>query len=110
MRGRCASADLILTQAEKEPPAWPSPTATPINRLQELISQKLEATERLLREVQEGAGPGGGAPAEAERLLAEALAAWTQAQEVLLEVQELRELHQQLAPPPEAELGSEQDR
>lgn len=85
--------DLILTHPEDQPPGRPSPVATPIHRLQELIRQKLEATERLLTEAraQKEAGP-----AEAERLLTEALAAWQQAQEVLVEVQELRELQQQL--------------
>lgn len=98
VRNRCASADLILMHPDNDPPAWRSPTATPVSRLQEMISQKLEATERLLTEVRgrKEAGPGGGAPAEAEGLLTEALAAWKQAQEVLLEVTELRELYQQL--------------
>lgn len=98
LKNRCASADLILMHADNDPPAWRSPTATPVSRLQELIGQKLEATERLLTEVRgrKEAGPGGGAPAEAEGLLTEALAAWNQAQEVLLEVTELRELYQQL--------------
>ncbi|CAF90093.1 unnamed protein product, partial [Tetraodon nigroviridis] len=93
VRNRCASVDLILTHPEDQPPGSPSPVATPIHRLQELIRQKLEATERLLTEAraQKEAGP-----AEAERLLTEALAAWQQAQEVLVEVQELRELQQQL--------------
>uniref|UniRef100_H3CB89 Pleckstrin homology domain containing, family O member 1b n=1 Tax=Tetraodon nigroviridis TaxID=99883 RepID=H3CB89_TETNG len=95
VRNRCASVDLILTHPEDQPPGSPSPVATPIHRLQELIRQKLEATERLLTEAraQKEAGP-----AEAERLLTEALAAWQQAQEVLVEVQELRELQQQLLP------------
>lgn len=100
MKNRCASVDLILMHPDNNPTAWPSPAATPISRLQELISQKLEAAERLLTEVrgEKEAGPTGGAPAEAERLLTEALAAWKQAQEVLLEVEELRELQQQLSP------------
>lgn len=88
VKNRCASVDLILM-----PQAGRSPTATPINKLQELISQKLEATERLLTEArgEEEAGPTG-----AERLLEEALEAWNQAQEVLVEVKELRDLYQQL--------------
>lgn len=88
VKSRCASVDLILV-----PRAGRSPTATPINKLQELISQKLEATERLLTEArgEEEAGPTG-----AERLLEEALEAWNQAQEVLVEVKELRDLYQQL--------------
>lgn len=87
VKNRCASVDLILM-----PHAGRSPKATPINKLQELISQKLEATERLLTEARgEEAGPTG-----AERLLEEALEAWNQAQEVLVEVKELRDLYQQL--------------
>ncbi|CAF87661.1 unnamed protein product, partial [Tetraodon nigroviridis] len=50
VRNRCASVDLILTHPEDQPPGRPSPVASPIHRLQELIRQKLEATERLLTE------------------------------------------------------------
>lgn len=97
VKSRCASVDLMLMQ----PTAPPSPTATPIDRLQGLISQKLQVTERLLTEARgEGAGPTGGVESDVERLVAEARAAWTQAREVLEEVKELRALYQQLAPPP----------
>ncbi|XP_068179819.1 pleckstrin homology domain-containing family O member 1b [Antennarius striatus] len=86
-------------------PGSGSGTSTlPVSRLQHLIYQKLERTERLLVEVRleadgdqrevnnltEGARP------EAERLLKEAAAAWNQAQEVLEEVKELLVLSQQL--------------
>lgn len=100
VKNRCASVDLILMQPDNQPTVWQLPTATPIHRLQELISQKLEATERLLAE---GRGQKGAGPAEVDRLLTEALAAWNQAQQVLLEVKELWELHQQLPPPSQVE-------
>lgn len=89
-------------KAEAGPAAAP-----PIAQLQQLISQKLEKTERLLAAVhgEDGAEHGNakvsaeGARAEAERLLKEASAAWTQAQEVLEEVKELRALYRQLDSP-----------
>lgn len=101
LKNRCASVDLILMCPDSKLQVSPSHTATPVNRLQQLISQKLEATERLLTEVQgeREAGCTGGAPAGAERLFSEALAAWNQAHEVLEEVKELRELFRQLPPP-----------
>lgn len=120
-KNRCASMDEILTHSEtkaaknKTAAATCSPaltingTAAPISQLQELISQKLEKTERLLKEVRgEADGEVGergkmkgkesteGARAEAERLLKEASAAWSQAREVLEEVKELRALYRQL--------------
>ncbi|KAL7393236.1 hypothetical protein ABVT39_008345 [Epinephelus coioides] len=120
-KNRCASMDEILTHSEtkaaknKTAAATRSPaltmngTAAPISQLQELISQKLEKTERLLKEVRgEADGEVGergkmkgkesteGARAEAERLLKEASAAWSQAREVLEEVKELRALYRQL--------------
>lgn len=85
-------------------------TATaPMSRLQELIGQKLEKTERLLTQVQgevdgEAGKVKGGkesmerAQAEAKRLLKEATVAWNQAHQVLEEVKELRALYQQLDP------------
>ncbi|XP_076594352.1 pleckstrin homology domain-containing family O member 1-like [Chaetodon auriga] len=119
-KNRCASMDEILTHSETKaaknktaasrPPASP-PTGTvaPISQLQQLIGQKLEKTEQLLTEVRgqaEGeAGERGkmrgkesteGARAEAERLLTEAVATWSQAREVLEEVKELRALYRQL--------------
>lgn len=102
LKNRCASVDLILMCPDTDLQVSPSPTATPVNRLQELIGQRLEAAERLLTEVRgkKEAGGTGGAPAEVERLFSEALAAWNQAHEVLEEVKELRELYRQLAPPP----------
>lgn len=109
---RCASMDEILKQSEtrtaKNRTALishsPPSTAAPINQLQELISQKLEKTERLLKEVQSDDGAGKvkgkesaeGTRGEAERLLKEAAAAWGQAREVLEEVRELRALYRQL--------------
>lgn len=113
-KNRCASMDEILTHSESKAAqnqAVRSPVSTtaPINQLQELINRKLEKTEQLLMEVRGKAGgeagEGGqmkgkdsteGARAEAERLLKEAAAAWSQAQEVLEEVNELRALYRQL--------------
>lgn len=101
VKNRCASVDLILMHPDTKFQVSQSPTAMPINRLQELISQKLEVTERLLTEVQgeKEAGPTIGTPVEVERLFTEALAAWNQAHKVLQEVKELRALYQQLYPP-----------
>lgn len=98
--GRCASMDEILshseTKAQKEnlstPGSAPAPGSAPISHLQELISQKLQQTERLLTEVRRTEAE----PGEAERLLKEAAATWTQAREVLEEVKELRVLYRQL--------------
>lgn len=110
VKSRCASVDLILMHPDTKLQVARSPTATPIDRLQELISQKLQATERLLSEMQgeKEAGPTGGAP-EVERLFTEALAAWKQAHEVLEEVKELKELYQQLSPPSDSAKGFAQD-
>lgn len=111
VKSRCASVDLILMHPDTKVQVSRSPPATPINRLQELIGQKLQATERLLAEMQgeKGAGPTGGAPAEVERLFTEALAAWKQAHEVLEEVKELKELYQQLPPPSDSAKWFAQD-
>uniref|UniRef100_A0A3Q3A0U5 Pleckstrin homology domain containing, family O member 1b n=1 Tax=Kryptolebias marmoratus TaxID=37003 RepID=A0A3Q3A0U5_KRYMA len=116
-KNRCSSMDEILTHSESKstksrtPVTSPSSASTPtdptapVSRLQELISQKLERTERLLTEVRADGGPGKskgvkqspeGARAEAQRLLKEAAAAWNQAREVLDEVKELRALYRQL--------------
>lgn len=118
-KNRCASMDEILTHSETKAvknkttaathPLAGAGTVAPVNQLQELISQKLEKTERLLTEVRaevdgEAAECGKikakesseGARAEAERLLKEAAAAWSQAREVLEEVKELRALYRQL--------------
>uniref|UniRef100_A0A8C7YIW6 Pleckstrin homology domain containing, family O member 1b n=1 Tax=Oryzias sinensis TaxID=183150 RepID=A0A8C7YIW6_9TELE len=118
---RCASTDEILTQPEtrtatKKGGAPPPPGAPePVSRLQELIGQKLERTERLLTEVRQDGGWGGRGGqesaeelrAEAEGLLKEAAAAWSQARDVLQEIKELRVLHQQLDPPsPQTPLNS----
>uniref|UniRef100_A0A3P9I139 Pleckstrin homology domain containing, family O member 1b n=1 Tax=Oryzias latipes TaxID=8090 RepID=A0A3P9I139_ORYLA len=101
-KNRCASTDEILTQPETR-------TATKKGgaRLQELIGQKLERTERLLTEVRQDGGWGGRGGqesaeelrGEAEGLLKEAAAAWSQARDVLQEIKELRVLYQQLDPP-----------
>lgn len=114
-KNRCASMDHIVTHTETDAPknkAASSPTscgvpaAGAVSRLQQLIDKKLEETEQLLAGVQggtEGRGRGEesskGARAEAEKLLQQALLAWSQAQEVLEEVKELRVLCQQLDPP-----------
>ncbi|XP_040900326.1 pleckstrin homology domain-containing family O member 1b [Toxotes jaculatrix] len=118
-KNRCASMDEILSHSEtkaaknKAVVESRSPASTPttvsISQLQELINQKLEKTERLLTEVRgeaEGDARGRGkvkckepaeaAQTEAERLLKEAAAAWSQAREVLEEVKELRVLYRQL--------------
>lgn len=120
-KNRCASMDEILSHSEtkaaknkttvtsRSAASTPTGTTMPIDQLQDLISQKLEKTERLLGEVQGEAAGGTGergkvkgkesaeaARAEAERLLREAKAAWSQAQEVLEEVKELRALYRQL--------------
>lgn len=107
-KNRCASMDEILNpDLKNQTPIGTGRTAAPLGRLQELIDQKLERTERLLLEVQANAEPGGakggkpaldGPRAEAERLLKEAAAAWTQARQVLDEVQELKALYRQLEP------------
>lgn len=113
-KNRCASMDEILTHSETKTTktkmaSTPTGAAAPVSRLQQLIGQKLEKTERLLTEVRGEAGERGrtkgketseGARAEAERLLKEATAAWNQAQEVLQEVKELRALCRQLDPSP----------
>ncbi|KAM9353594.1 LOW QUALITY PROTEIN: pleckstrin homology domain-containing family O member 1b [Symphorus nematophorus] len=123
-KNRCASMDEILTHTENKaaknktsgscsPASAPSGTVAPVSQLQQLIGQKLEETERLLTEVrgqaaagdamERGKGKGKesteGARAEAERLLKEAAAAWSQAREVLEEVKELRALCRQLDAP-----------
>ncbi|XP_030013715.1 pleckstrin homology domain-containing family O member 1-like [Sphaeramia orbicularis] len=119
-KNRCASMDEILTHSETKTKSRTetavasrssssSPAEAPIDQLQELISQKLQKTERLLTEVRaeadgeagdRGKGKGKesveGARAEAERLLKEASAAWSQAKEVLEEVKELKALYSQL--------------
>ncbi|XP_069576373.1 pleckstrin homology domain-containing family O member 1b [Brachyistius frenatus] len=116
-KNRCASMDEILSHSDgksaknkttsRSSASAPVGTATPVGRLQGLIGQKLEKTERLLTEArgdgegERGKGKGGkesteAARAEAERLLKEAAAAWRQAHEVLEEVKELRSLYRQL--------------
>lgn len=105
-KDRCASMDQILTHSETKATscspssAGVSPAAS-VSRLQQLIDQKLEKTEQLLKEVRGEAGGERGRmkgkeSTEAERLLKEATVAWSQAQEVLEEVKELRALCQQL--------------
>ncbi|XP_035862399.1 pleckstrin homology domain-containing family O member 1b [Sander lucioperca] len=102
-KNRCASMDEILTHSESKTARNGSPPA--ISTLQELISEKLRKTERLLaavrgdgeaRKANAAVAVSDGARAEAERLLTEAMAAWSQAQEVLQEVTELRALCHQL--------------
>ncbi|XP_071370806.1 pleckstrin homology domain-containing family O member 1-like, partial [Centroberyx affinis] len=131
-KNRCASMEEILSPPDTRPAksraaaapraaAAAAAAAAPVGRLQDLIDQKLEKTERLLTEVREegrgegrgegeagerggarGKEPGEGARAEAERLLREAAAAWDQAREVLEEVKELRALYLQLDSPPDS--------
>ncbi|KAM3614979.1 uncharacterized protein V6R79_021726 [Siganus canaliculatus] len=94
-----ASMDQISTRSEtRAAPTSPAPPlaatrAAPVERLQRLISQKLERTEQLLLEAR---GQEAQEAQEAGRLLREAAGAWTQAKEVLQEVQELRALYQEL--------------
>lgn len=120
-KNRCASMDEILAHSEtkaaknktaatsRSSASTPTSTTESVSQLQQLISQKLEKTERLLTEVREEAereaGDRGkmkgkesteGLRAEAQRLLREAATTWSQAQEVLKEVKELRALYQQL--------------
>ncbi|XP_074539785.1 pleckstrin homology domain-containing family O member 1-like [Halichoeres trimaculatus] len=110
-KNRCASMDEILSHSENKAVknknrTSSGVTAAPLSRLQDLISQKLEKTERLLTEArgeaegERGKVKGKESPeatrAEAERLLKEAEAAWSQAREVLEEVKELKELYRQL--------------
>ncbi|XP_063341296.1 pleckstrin homology domain-containing family O member 1b [Pelmatolapia mariae] len=113
-KNRCASMDEILSHSEtrgdksktaagsRSSASTPTAAMAPVSQLQELISQKLEKTERLLKEVrgdtegERGMVRWGKESTEAERLLKEAKAAWSQAQEVLEEVKELRALYQQL--------------
>ncbi|XP_070768515.1 pleckstrin homology domain-containing family O member 1b [Enoplosus armatus] len=118
-KNRCASMDEILTHSEakaaknktmsRSPASTLADTSAPISQLQELISQKLEKTEWLLTAIRgeaegearergkmKGKESTEGVRAEAERLLKEATAAWSQAQEVLEEVRELRALYRQL--------------
>ncbi|KAM8870157.1 pleckstrin homology domain-containing family O member 1b [Spinachia spinachia] len=103
-KSRCASMDEILAQSEAkgatDVPAEGRTTLASVTRLQESISQKLEATQRLMTEVQAQAkeqGRGrGGESTEAERLLREAKVTWSQARDVLEEVKELRALCRQL--------------
>lgn len=92
-KSRCVSMEILThseTKAQKED--TPTPGSAPIGQLQELISQKLQLTERLLTQVRRTEAE----PGEAERLLKEAAATWTQAREVLEEVKELRVLYRQL--------------
>lgn len=113
-KNRCASMDHILTHSETDVPKNKAPSSlTPcgvpaagaVSRLQQLINKKLEETEQLLVEVQGGAEGRGRREEsfkgvrEAEKLLQEALLAWSQAQKVLEEVKELRVLCRQLDPP-----------
>lgn len=104
-KDRCASMDQILTHSETEarscsPSSAGFSPAASVSRLQQLIDQKLEKTEQLLKEVRGERGRMKGKEStEAERLLKEATVAWSQAQEVLEEVKELRALCQQLESP-----------
>lgn len=94
-KNRCVSMDEILTHSPPSSSDTSCPSgATPIDRLQELIGLKLQATQRLLAGAE---GAMGGPTPSAEELLREAAAAWKQAHEVLEEVRELRALHRQLA-------------
>uniref|UniRef100_A0A3Q0R4T7 Pleckstrin homology domain containing, family O member 1b n=1 Tax=Amphilophus citrinellus TaxID=61819 RepID=A0A3Q0R4T7_AMPCI len=115
-KNRCASMDEILTHSEtkaaknkmaatsRSSASVQNSMTAPLNQLQELISQKLEKTERLLKEVrgeaegERGKVKSGKELTESERLLKEAKATWIQAQEVLEEVKELRALYRQLDP------------
>ncbi|XP_059424236.1 pleckstrin homology domain-containing family O member 1b isoform X2 [Carassius carassius] len=127
-KNRCASMDEILTHCETRalPHCSTSAPVQPISQLQDLITQKLERTQKLLTEVRvQGKGkssPAGksstleGQRMEAERLLEEATSTWGQARDVLEEVKELRALFKQLdsassvtlSPPQNGKLNSPQ--
>lgn len=64
-----------------------------VKRLQELIEAKLQQTERLLTELNQNLDQD---QDEAHRLLTEARYQWTQAHQVLTQVQQLKDLYQQL--------------
>ncbi|KAM8826519.1 pleckstrin homology domain-containing family O member 1b [Synchiropus picturatus] len=112
-KNRCASMDQILTHSDakgtkngsvvvsRSLTSSPVGASAPVGRLQDLITQKLQKTEQLLTEVRllTDQYPAEGLQTEAQRLLTEATATWTQAREVLEEVMELRGLYQQLEPP-----------
>ena len=104
-KSRCASIEQILTpQDHKDPKNHKDPKdhkdPPMVARLQELIVQKLQDTERMLTEVRGGGGLRGGVGvrggAEAERILMEATQTWSQARDVLQEVKELQDLYRQL--------------
>ncbi|XP_076827604.1 pleckstrin homology domain-containing family O member 1b [Brachyhypopomus gauderio] len=111
-KSRCVSMDEILSHSEARTTkvaaqhCLPSAPARSVDRLHELITQKLERTQELLGEVRTQGRPASGSPAkarsveeqraEAERLLEEASLAWGQARDVLGEVKELRALCRQL--------------
>lgn len=110
-KNRCASMDHILTCSDPGgATTGAATTGTAVCRLQRLIDRKLEETEQLLATLVRGTEKGAGAReregweeggrSEAQRLLHEARLAWTQAQEVLEEVKNLRGLCQQLDPSP----------
>lgn len=89
--------DQVVPTAEKKQVLARSESRPGSRLLQDLISQKLERTEQLLREVRvhgDQLSPEG--RVQAQRLLEEAAAAWTQAREVLEELKELKELYKQL--------------
>ncbi|XP_069796697.1 pleckstrin homology domain-containing family O member 1-like isoform X2 [Narcine bancroftii] len=96
--GRWVSEDMLLrTGSGPRPEASPrgSSEGERLVRLRDLVSLKLQRTQLLLSESAPQSGVVFGpsqAPLQARALLAEALANWSQAKQVLEEVQDLRRL------------------
>lgn len=111
-KNRCASMEEIPSNSERKATLiprpqvlMPRPQVPAVEQLQELISQKLRRTQELLEEVHvehqqreenEEEEEKKKKLTEVERLLKEAAASWSQAQEVLEEVKELRSLYNKL--------------
>ncbi|KPP79084.1 pleckstrin-like domain-containing family O member 1-like [Scleropages formosus] len=112
-KSRCASMDEILSHSDTRPAKRASPaltaTALPqsVSQLQDLITLKLQRTQELLVEVKGSERKSKDSTphkntglennrAEAERLLQEAVSAWSQAREVLDEVKEIQALYWQM--------------
>ncbi|XP_008321126.1 pleckstrin homology domain-containing family O member 1-like [Cynoglossus semilaevis] len=111
-KNRCASMEEIPSNSERKATMiprpqvlMPRPQVPAVEQLQELISQKLRRTQELLEEVHvehqqreenEEEEEKKKKLTEVERLLKEAAASWSQAQEVLEEVKELRSLYNKL--------------
>ncbi|XP_051901588.1 pleckstrin homology domain-containing family O member 1-like [Pristis pectinata] len=99
-RGKCVSEETLLGPGAS---GRGSSEGERLARVRDLVALKLQRTQLLLLESQprrQGPGPGSGsglgpepdARLQAQGLLAEALSNWSQAQQVLEEIQELRQL------------------